>query len=242
MEFLVYPVIALLFVGIFTREVIAPASRNPCDRRWMILATVVGALGIASAIVAGLLLEHQLRAHALFPGIGALPAPIVGLVSFLLTSFVFYWWHRAIHASDLLWRVFHQLHHSPRRIEVFTAFFAHPLDTAAAVSLSALSSYLVLGASPLAAALGLFYTALVDLFIHADIRTPRWIGYLVQRPEMHTVHHRREHHRQNYGLPLWDMLFGTWSNPTTRESDCGFDEARSGRVYDMLMLRDVHHS
>lgn len=53
MEALVYPVIALLFVGIFTREVIAPASRNDCDRRWLILATAVGALGDAAFRVHG---------------------------------------------------------------------------------------------------------------------------------------------------------------------------------------------
>lgn len=204
------------------------------------MAACVGAAGIASAVGVGLLLEDQLRALALVPQWGRGPAPLVGLASFLLTSFVFYWWHRAIHASDVLWRIFHQLHHSPQRVEVLTAFYAHPLDTAAAVLLSALSSYLVLGASPAAAAFGLFYTAVVDLFIHADMRTPRWLGYVFQRPEMHTVHHRTGHHAQNYGLPVWDLLFGTWANPRERERQCGFDAEKAVRVYDMLMLKDVH--
>jgi sterol desaturase/sphingolipid hydroxylase (fatty acid hydroxylase superfamily) len=242
MEFLAYPVVALLFVGIFTREVIAPASRNACDRRWLILASCLGAASVATTLGVGFVFEERFRQWALLPQLGRLPAPVAGLLSFLLTSFVFYWWHRATHASDLLWRLFHQLHHSARRIEALTAFFAHPLDTAAAALLSVFSSYLVLGASPAGAAFALLFTGAFDLFVHADIRTPRWLGYLVQRPEMHTVHHQHDHHAQNYGLPVWDLLFDTWSNPAERSPRCGFDDDKSDRIHDMLMLRDVHRA
>lgn len=239
MELLAYPFLALLFIAVFTREVIEPASRNACDRRWLILASGIGAASVVTALAVGYLLEAQLLRYALFPRIGHGPDVLVGLLSFLLTSFVFYWWHRALHRFDVLWRM-HQLHHSAARIEALTAFYAHPLDTAGAVILSALSSYLVLGASPVAAAIGLALTFATDLYLHADLRTARWLGYLVQRPEMHTVHHRYGHHAQNYGLPLWDLLFGTWSNPAEREARCGFDEDKGRRISDMLLLRDVH--
>jgi hypothetical protein len=33
---------------------------------------------------------------------------------------------------------------------------------------------------------------------HANIRTPRWLGYLIQRPESHGVHYGRGIHRCNY--------------------------------------------
>ena len=59
---------------------------------------------------------------------------------------------------------------------------------------------------------------------------------------MHTVHHRHGHHAQNYGLPLWDMLFGTWTNPAERAQKLGFDEDKSERVAEMLLWRDVHLS
>nr|WP_246880881.1 sterol desaturase family protein [Chromobacterium violaceum] len=157
-----------------------------------------------------------------------------------MTSFAFYWWHRATHASDLLWRLFHQLHHSPRRVEALTAFYAHPLDSAAAVLISAFSSYLVLGASPIAAAWALFFTSGFDLFLHGDMKTPRWLGYFLQRPEMHTVHHAHGHHAQNYGLPLWDLLFGTWSNPEERVARLGFDADKADNIHAMLLCRDVH--
>ena len=156
---------------------------------------------------------------------------LVGLLSFFITSFVFYWWHRATHASDLLWRVFHQLHHSARRIEVLTSFYAHPLDSCAAMLLSVISSYWVLGASPAAAAVAPGLTAAFDLFTHADLRTPRWLGYVLQRPEMHTVHHQHGHHAQNYGLPLWDMLFGTANFENRFDATGVRDQVEQGRDY-----------
>ena len=241
-ELYTYPLIALLFVAIFCREVIAPASRNHCDRRWLLMSSALACSTLLVTLLVGHWFSDSIRAVALFDVGQRWPAPLVGLASFGLTSFVFYWWHRATHASDLLWRVFHQLHHSARRIEVLTSFYAHPLDSAAAMLLSVISSYWVLGASPAAAAVALGLTAAFDLFTHADIRTPRWLGYVLQRPEMHTVHHQHGHHAQNYGLPLWDMLFGTWTNPAERAQKLGFDDDKSERVAEMLLWRDVHQS
>jgi hypothetical protein len=129
---------------------------------------------------------------------------------------------------------------SAKRVEPLTALYAHPLDSAAAVLISAFSSYVVLGASPLAAGLALLLTGVFNLFLHSDIATPRWLGIFVQRPEMHTVHHAYGHHAKNDGLPLWDMLFGTWVNPALRAQNLGFDEEKSQRITDMLMFRDVH--
>ena len=45
-------------------------------------------------------------------------------------------------------------------------------------------------------------------------RTPRWLGYVIQRPEAHGLHHELGEHRRNYSdFPLWDMLTGTFVNP-----------------------------
>lgn len=239
-ELLVLPFVALAFVALFCREVIAPASRNRCDRRWLILASASGLATLVVTIAGGYLFSSTIRDVALFDAGAWLPDPAVGLLSFLLTSFVFYWWHRLTHHSDLLWRIFHQLHHSARRVEALTAFYAHPLDSAAAICISAFASYFVLGASPAAAAIALLVTGVFDLFLHSDLRTPRWLGYFVQRPEMHTVHHQYGHHAQNYGLPVWDLLFGTWVNPRDRAVRLGFDDDKSGRIADMLLWRDVH--
>ena len=240
MELYAYPIIALLFIALFTREVITPASNNACDRRWLILASALGGITVILTLGIGYVMAEFIREHALFNTSKVLSDLGVGVLSFFLTSFSFYWWHRATHYVDWLWRVFHQLHHSAQRVEALTAFYAHPLDTAGAVLISGFSSYVILGASPFAAAIALFITGAFDLFLHSDLRTPQYLGYFVQRPEMHTVHHEREHHAQNYGLPIWDLLFGTWSNPVERRQSLGFDPKKSERIKDMLLCRDVH--
>ena len=78
-------------------------------------------------------------------------------------------------------------------------------------------------------------------FQHANIRTPRWLGYLIQRPESHGVHHGRGIHRYNYAdLPLWDMVFGTFRNPQPEATPrtAGFYPGASARLATMLAFRE----
>jgi sterol desaturase/sphingolipid hydroxylase (fatty acid hydroxylase superfamily) len=78
------------------------------------------------------------------------------------------------------------------------------------------------------------------MFQHTNIRTPRWLGYIVQRPESHSCHHERGVHARNYGdLPLFDMLFGTFHNPERFEGECGFHDGGSARVGAMLIGRVI---
>jgi hypothetical protein len=71
--------------------------------------------------------------------------------------------------------------------------------------------------------------------------TPRWLGFVIQRPEMHNIHHARRVHRYNYAdLPLIDMLFGTYRNPRSVEDlPCGLYDGASSRIGAMLIGRDV---
>ncbi len=145
-----------------------------------------------------------------------------------------------MHKFDLLWRIFHQLHHSPRRIEALTSFYMHPFDGIAATFLNALCCYLILGLDAYGTGVSLIIAAIYNIYIHADLRTPYWLGFVMQRPEMHRVHHKHMHHKQNYGLSIWDLLFGTFSNPKKYVRDVGFDEARENRIYEMLRTKDVY--
>ena len=98
----------------------------------------------------------------------------------------------------------------------------------------------MLGVSVDAAVLVLYATFFLGIFQHANIRTPRWLGYVVQRPESHSRHHGRGLHRDNYAdLPLFDLLFGTFHNPANHR-DNGFYHGASRRVTDMLLWRDVN--
>lgn len=47
-------------------------------------------------------------------------------------------------------------------------------------------------------------------------------------------------HRYNYcDLPVIDMIFGTFRNPETFESKCGYWDGASSKVGEMLIGRDV---
>jgi sterol desaturase/sphingolipid hydroxylase (fatty acid hydroxylase superfamily) len=72
----------------------------------------------------------------------------------------------------------------------------------------------VVGLSAQAVTYFLYATMFLSVFQHTNVRTPQWLGYFVQRPESHSVHHGRGVHQYNHSdLPLFDILFGTFRNP-----------------------------
>jgi sterol desaturase/sphingolipid hydroxylase (fatty acid hydroxylase superfamily) len=109
------------------------------------------------------------------------------------------------------------------------------------VSLAVVAFYPLLGLTPEAGAIATAFLAFNAAFQHANIRTPRWLGYVVQRPESHGIHHGRGIHRWNYSdLPLWDIVFGTFRNPVhPAPREAGFYRGASSRLARMLAFRDV---
>jgi sterol desaturase/sphingolipid hydroxylase (fatty acid hydroxylase superfamily) len=163
-------------------------------------------------------------------------------VGVVLYELAHYWYHRAAHRFDWLWRLGHQVHHSAESLDAFGAYYLHPLDAALFTTWAVLVFFPVLGLTPEAGALASAFLAFNAAFQHANIRTPRWLGYLIQRPESHGVHHGRGIHRYNYAdLPLWDMVFGTFRNPGRRETpvSAGFYRGASARLGAMLAWRAV---
>jgi sterol desaturase/sphingolipid hydroxylase (fatty acid hydroxylase superfamily) len=101
--------------------------------------------------------------------------------------------------------------------------------------------YAFLGLSVEAGGVYTLCTALGEFLYHTNVRTPRWVGFVFQRPEMHRIHHRHGRHRNNYGdITWWDMLFGTYENPAEWRHHCGFDDDKEQRLFAMLAYRDVH--
>ena len=186
--------------------------------------------------------EHWLAEHRLMDlhGLGEVGGAVVGYAAVSLVSYV---WHRSAHSFPLMWRTFHQIHHSPQRVDMSGATLFHPFETIVFVLISTVTTTLVLGLDPVAAALTGYIAAFYGYFQHMNIRTPRWLGYLIQRPEAHCIHHQRDVHAYNYGdLPIWDMLFGTFRNPATFEGEAGFDQPASGRLGAMLAFVDVNET
>ena len=88
--------------------------------------------------------------------------------------------------------------------------------------------------------LGALFLTFNAMFQHMSLRTPRWLGYIIQRPESHSVHHGAGIHRYNYSdLPLWDMVFGTFRNPKEYQPEHGFYSGASARLPEMLTFQDV---
>jgi sterol desaturase/sphingolipid hydroxylase (fatty acid hydroxylase superfamily) len=235
---LVYFLVLVFFVLVFTREVIAPASGNS-DKRWQILSAGVNFLHLLATLGAGVVFAPWFQQHALTHIFDHWHPVALGGLIFLVASFFSYWWHRAQHASPFLWRATHQLHHSPKRIESLTACYAHPLDGLSANLLNTGIAYFLFGAPIEAAAIAIGFAAVYVIYIHSDTKSPRWLGWLLQRPEMHRVHHQTGTHAGNYSLPVWDLIFGTHVNPVARVENCGFSEDKAGRIQDMLLMRDV---
>ena len=225
----------------FLFERLFPGWRLPKVRTWPVRVIAINILQLGVVLLAGVSWEKWFSSFSLFDLSARVPPVAGGLIAYFIATFVFYWWHRWRHEVDALWRFFHQIHHSPQRIEVITSFYKHPGEMVVNSLIGSLLVYTVLGLSMEGGMAYTACTALGEFFYHTNIRTPRWIGYFFQRPEMHRVHHQYGRHKNNYGdIVWWDMLFGTYENPKEFKATCGFDEANELRLREMLLYRDVH--
>ena len=133
------------------------------------------------------------------------------------------------------------MHHSAERLDTFGAFYFSFFDMIGFTFLGSICLALLVGVTPQAVTIMLLGTMFLGVFQHTNIRTPHWLGFIVQRPESHTVHHARGIHGYNYSdLPIFDMMFGTFRNPKTYEHDTGFYDGASSRLLDMLAFRDIN--
>lgn len=229
----VFLVLAVALV-MMAAERLAPGRHWPRVRGWWPRALALNAVQVASVLLGGSIWDGWMPGSALLPGhrLGSAAGALLGYVTL---TFVYYWWHRWRHESDLLWRWLHQVHHSAQRIEIITSFYKHPLEIVANAVLSSVLLYVVLGLSPAAVAGAVALSGLAELVYHWNVATPHWLGYLFQRPESHCLHHQEGAHSYNYSdLPLWDMLFGTFRNPESWQARCGFGEAEA-RLAEMLV-------
>jgi sterol desaturase/sphingolipid hydroxylase (fatty acid hydroxylase superfamily) len=223
-------------------ERVVPDRVLPKVPGWWGRVVLLNAAQLGVVVLAGYTWDRWLSRASLFAvgGLGLAPA-LQGLIGYFVASFVYYWWHRARHEVNFLWLTCHQLHHSPQRIETLTSFYKHPVELLANSLLSGLVSYGLLGLTPEGAVWVTLYSAVAEYFYHLNVRTPRWVGFFVQRPEMHRIHHARGVHYGNFGdLPVWDMLFGTYRNPATFERPCGFEPERERRFGAMLAFSNVN--
>ncbi len=234
-------IVIAIAVGLIVVERLWPAMELPKDRAWWARVILVNLIQLGIVIVAGLTWDRWLQAVSLLNLREHLNDFWQASIAYLVSTFIYYWWHRLRHESRLFWLLCHQLHHSPRRIEIVTSFYKHPVEITMNSLLSASIVYVLLGCTVQA---GVFYTlmtAVAEFFYHWNITTPHWLGFIIQRPEAHRVHHQYHHHTNNFAdLPIFDIMFGTFQNPRRFEHTCGYDDWREDRFEDLLAFRDVN--
>ncbi|QQR44028.1 sterol desaturase family protein [Myxococcus xanthus] len=140
-------------------------------------------------------------------------SPLELVALFLGVDFLFYWFHRFGHRTNIGWAA-HSPHHSTEELN-----YAVALRASVTQRLFSFLFYwpLVLVGFPPEAVLAMVAFHLVLQFIpHTRVipKMPRWIESWLNTPSHHRVHHARNdiYIDKNYAgfLIIWDKLFGTF--------------------------------
>ena len=153
LEIILDPV-SLVIIGLYATlmlwEALAPGRRLPKMPSWRAKTMVSFAVYFMLASYLPLLWDGLLASHRLIDltGLGIAGGAAAGLLVYELCG---YGYHRALHASDTLWRFVHQVHHSAERLDTFSAFWFSPADMVGWTAVSSFALVFVLGVQPAAA-------------------------------------------------------------------------------------------
>jgi len=228
-----------LYAALMIWEAIFPARRLPGIPNWHLKGISFFLVFLFLSSYLPLLYSEWLPETQVIDltGIDVALASVLGI---LLYELGMYAWHRSLHTSNTLWRTFHQFHHSAERLDTYGAFYFSPLDMIGFTLLGTLCFSVIMGLPPKAVTVFLLVSNFLSIFQHANIKTPVWFGYIIQRPESHAVHHGKGIHAYNYSdLPVFDILFGTFRNPAAYVEETGFYKGASSRMIEMLSFKDV---
>jgi sterol desaturase/sphingolipid hydroxylase (fatty acid hydroxylase superfamily) len=225
----------LILPAFLLLDLVVHPRRFATPRAWRLRALAVTGAAFWFSLKVGETWATVLPSWTLFDlsGLGTWAGAGVGILVYELFHYAY---HRTAHEWGWLWRRSHRMHHAAEALDAFSANYIHPIDVLAFTSIATLVAFPLLGLAPEAGALIGVFLSFNAMFQHANLRTPRWLGWFVQRPEQHGVHHGRGVHRFNYAdLPLWDMVFRTYRNPARFEGEVGFYDGASTRIVPLLL-------
>lgn len=243
LEILLDPVsiiVIVIYSSLILWEEFFPARKLPSVKFWKVKGIAAFAVYFFLSSYLPLFTDGYLAQYQLFDltGLGTVGGFLVGLIVY---EFGLYVWHLAMHKSDTLWRVFHQMHHSAERMDTYGTFYFSIFDMIGFTILGSLSLVLIVGITPQAVTAFILATTLLNIFQHTNVKTPHWLGYIIQRPESHTFHHAKGIHKHNYAdIVIFDMIFGTYLNPKGYEYETGFYDGASAKVFEMLTFQDIN--
>lgn len=141
------------------------------------------------------------------------PTFISWVLIFLITDFVWYWYHRFGHKVNLFWSV-HVVHHQS---DDFNYTVSTRITIFQAIARGLFWSILpLLGFPPDMIAIFLIIHGVYPFFTHTQlVGKLGWLEYIFVTPSHHRVHHSSnpEYLDKNYGdiLIIWDKLLGTFA-------------------------------
>ncbi len=135
---------------------------------------------------------------------------VVGMVG---VDFLYYWWHRISHVSNVMWAV-HGVHHQSEDYNLAVALrqpIAEPITLMLFFWVLAIA-----GVPPLVFVISFGANLFYQFWIHTELITtlPRPVEWVLNTPSHHRVHHGVDANYldRNYGgvLVIWDRLFGSF--------------------------------
>ncbi|MCH9764585.1 MAG: sterol desaturase family protein, partial [Alphaproteobacteria bacterium] len=108
----------VLGVGLtmFIIELLAPGRQWPKVASWWTRAVALNGVQAAMVFIAGVTWDRWLQGVSLWNAEAYFGTNGGAIFGYLTITFIYYWWHRARHEVPILWRWFHQVHHSPQRL------------------------------------------------------------------------------------------------------------------------------
>ena len=231
-----YTTIAVI-AGFAVLEQVFNGYKWPKQPYWVLRGIFWFALLIGTSHLLGRYLDPYAHGLTVFDlsGWGIWGAPVALFFYEVLVYFV----HRAQHRVDFLWRM-HQWHHSSERIDIWSSVRTHPLELPLFHIVGLIAFAVVFNLSKETSGGLMTFLLLIQYIQHTNVKTPRWLGYIIVRPENHMLHHARHVHRSNYAdLPIIDMLFGTFECPEKPPKDVGFWNGASREALTLLMGKDA---
>lgn len=233
-------IVISIFLILLIAEELFPGRPLPKIKHWKIKGILAFVIYFYLSTYLPMIWNDTLSQYQLFDMsfLGDLGGAIVVLWIYELGVYI---WHISMHKSDILWRIFHQMHHSAERVDTYGAFFFSPMDMIGFTFLTSLALVVVGGFTVQATIYAIYGATFLSVIQHANIKTPQWMGYIFQRPESHSIHHAKGVHAFNYSdLPLFDIILGTFNNPKDFANETGFYKGASSRICDMLLFKDIN--
>ena len=229
------PIFFILVPAIFFLEYVIPADTTQKmfgrsvgqDIIWFLIVSVFDATVMVAYVAILASLYHSYFSFLTITSLGELPLFIRFLWGILLADFISWGNHWLRHKIPWYWK-FHMLHHSQRRLSMFTDsryhvveyFIGRTIDTVPLLMLSVNTPTII------------FYKVFkkwLNRFHHANVKVDLGpLRYIFVSPQFHRLHHssQKEHYDRNLGsvFIFWDWLFNTYCGDKYEYPKVGFDD------------------